>query len=186
METSEDFIKRLKNDIFDTLVYVEDSMREANEIKDKAYKVVEQLNRLPIKDDKDMEKKTNKMTKAEAFEWLKFKKIDTNGYADLVQKKLFDLGVVWCTGDTGIVVATFLFIDANGELTHCGNDANYWLSHYYEAIRADEVLSLEIEEECAKDDEDPYFGGRIKDLQQMIGDDEVLIITKTNFLTMTK
>ena len=77
-------------------------------------------------------------------------------------------------------------IDEEGKLTHGGCDNVFWARHCYEEIKADDILSMEIVEECAKDDEDPYFGGRIKDLQEMLEDDEVLIITKTNFLTMTK
>ena len=134
-----------------------------------------------------MEKKTKKMTKAEAFEWLKCKKIDACGYLSEVQEKLFSLGITWITGDTFVSrLGIYLFINDCGELTHGGYDKVYWKRHRYEEIKAEDILFLEIEGECAKDDEDPYFGGRIKDLQEMIKDKEVLIITKTNFLTMTK
>lgn len=133
------------------------------------------------------EKKTKKMTKAEAFEWLKCKKIDACGYLEEVQEKLFSLGIAWVTGDTFVAhYGIYLFIDEEGKLTHGGCDNVFWARHCYEKIKAEEILSLEIEEECAKENEDPYFGGRIKDLQEMLEDDEVLIITKTNFLTMTK
>lgn len=133
------------------------------------------------------EKKTKKMTKAEAFEWLKCKKIDACGYLSEVQEKLFSLGITWFSGDTFVVRhGIYLFINEDGELTHGGCDEVFWKRHCYEEIKAEDILSIEIEEECAKDDEDPYFRGRIKDLQEMIKDEEVLIITKTNFLTMTK
>ena len=132
-----------------------------------------------------MEKK--KMTKAEAFEYLKCKKIDACGYLEEVQEKLFSLGIAWVTGDTIVTHhGIYLFINEDGELSHGGCDNVFWARHCYEEIKAEEILSLEIEEECAKENEDPYFGGRIKDLQEMIKDEEVLIITKTNFLTMTK
>lgn len=134
------------------------------------------------------EKKTKKMTKAEAFEWLKCKKVDTIGLGEEVQKKLFDCGVKWANGKTEYYdFSDYLLIESNGDLYHCGNCGEaYWRMHHFDEIYAQDILSLEIEEECAKDDEDPYFGGRIKDLQEMIKDEEVLIITKTNFLTMTK
>lgn len=137
--------------------------------------------------ERDMEKKTKKMTKAEAFEWLKCKKIDSSCLEIGIQNKLFSIGIEWRTMDTKFVdCVPYLLINAEGKMSHCGKDANYWFSHCYEAISAEDILSIVIVEECAKDDEDPYFGGRIKDLQEMIEDDEVLIITKTNFLTMTK
>ena len=156
METSEDFIKRLKNDIFDTLVYVEDSMREANEIKDKTFKVVEQLNRLPIKDDKDMEeKKTKRMTKAEAFEWLKCKKVDTIGLGEEVMKKLFDCGVKWANGKCEYYdFSDYLLIEHNGDLYHCGNCGEaYWRAHHFEEIYAQDILSMEIIDENKSEEE---------------------------------
>ena len=136
------------------------------------------------------EKKTKKMTKAEAFEWLKSKKVsvanrETN---DKVQSKLFACGVEWKFLGTDVrYYGNYLVINPEGFLCHCaGMGEDYWNRLFHEEISADDILSIEIVEKCAKDDEDPYFGGRIKDLQEMIEDDEVLIITKTNFLTMMK
>ena len=48
----------------------------------------------------DMEKK--KMTKAEAFEYLKGKKILVDCHPNVILKKLFDIGLKWVTGDTEI------------------------------------------------------------------------------------
>lgn len=139
------------------------------------------------KNENKMEKKTKKMTKAEAFEWLKCKKIDACGQVEAVQKKLFSLGVVWISGDKSIYdFGRYCFVDEKGKLGHCDGFEDFWIHHSFEKITAEDILSLEIEEECAKYDEDPYFVGRIKDLQEMIGDDEVIVITKMNFLTMTK
>lgn len=136
-----------------------------------------------------MEKKTKKMTKAEAFEWLKCKKVSVScrEINEKVQSKLFDCGVVWKNGGTDFCdYGNYYVINSHGILTHCDGMGSYWECLINEEISADDILSIEIVEECAKDDEDPYFGGRIKDLQEMLEDDEVLIITKTNFLTMTK
>ena len=135
-----------------------------------------------------MEKKTNKMTKAEAFEYLKGKRVICDIFNRVaIQRKFFEVGVKWRGGSTEASndVGCFLFVDLNGCLTHC-NSRVWFDTHAYEEIKAEDIFSLEIEDECAKDDEDPYFRGRIKDLQEMLEDDEVLIITKTNFLTMTK
>ena len=138
------------------------------------------------------EKKTKKMTKAEAFEYLKGKKVKCykvgEHYGEELLKKLTECG---CTSNIflpkGILSIWAIFISDVCDLSildtaHADQYGNYDLCE----ISADDILSIEIVEECAKDDEDPYFGGRIKDLQEMLEDDEVLIITKTNFLTMTK
>ena len=50
------------------------------------------------------EKKTKKMTKAEAFEYLSNKKIDASINEREVQLKLFSLGVVWCTLDSNLTL----------------------------------------------------------------------------------
>ena len=115
-----------------------------------------------------MEKKKNKMTKAEAFEWLKCKKINANGYADSIQKKLFSLGVVWCTGDTNVAFASYLLINKLGELSHCGLDDIYFKRHCYEEVKAEDIISLEIEEECAKDGDGEYAANKISLLGSQI------------------
>lgn len=101
-----------------------------------------------------MEKKKNKMTRAEAFEWLKCKKIDTIGLGKEVQKKLFDCGVKWANGKCEYYdFGDYLLIDFNGDLYHCGTFGDaYWRMHHFKEIYAHDILSLEIEEECAKDD----------------------------------
>ena len=133
------------------------------------------------------EKKKNKMTKAEAFEWLKGKKVYVNGHSAHIQATLFEAGFKWGFSGTDIsnIEKPFLYFAENGHITY-GDDMQFYVKSSEEEVSAEDIFSLEIEDECAKDDEDPYFGGRIKDLQEMLEDDEVLIITKTNFLTMTK
>ena len=129
------------------------------------------------------------MTTAEALEYFKRKKILAEGEdANIgVQKKLFQCGIEWVNGGrVPSYHSDYLIVGDNGLLYHCGCDDRYWFAHFYESVDDDDILSIEIVEDCAKDDEDPYFGGRIKDLQEMLEDDEVLIITKTNFLTMMK
>ena len=153
--------------------------KEWSELENKLRNKLEQM---------EMEKKVNKMTKAEAFEWLKGKRVICDNFNSVdIQCKFFEVGVKWRGGSTEVSedVGHFLFVDLNGCLTHC-NSRTWFDAHEYEEISAEEILSLEIVEEYAKDDEDPYFVGCIKELQETLEDDEVLIITKTNFLTMKK
>ena len=91
------------------------------------------------------EKKTKKMTKAEAFEYLSNKKIDASINEREVQLKLFSLGVVWCTLDSNPTLGVdYLLIDKECHMTHCGNDWDYYKTHHYEEISADDILSIEI------------------------------------------
>jgi hypothetical protein len=102
------------------------------------------------------EKKTKKMTKAEAFEWLKGKKVYANGKGKEVQMKLFECGVSWATNhfvyyDFG----DYLLIDTDGYLYHCGHEGDsYWRAHHFEKISADDILSIEIVDENKKSEEE--------------------------------
>jgi hypothetical protein len=94
------------------------------------------------------EKKTKKMTKAEAFEYLKEKKVDASINESEVQLKLFSIGVVWCTLDSNPTLGVgYLFIDKECHMTHCGLDFSWYKSHNYEEISADDILSIEIVDE---------------------------------------
>ena len=92
------------------------------------------------------EKKTKKMTKAEAFEWLKGKKVNAKGKCKEVQMKLFECGVSWATNhfvyyDFG----DYLLIETDGYLYHCGCEGgSYWRAHHFKEISADDILSIEI------------------------------------------
>jgi hypothetical protein len=97
-----------------------------------------------------------KMTKAEAFEWLKCKKVNTLGLGKEVQKKLFDCGVRWRDGKCEYYdFSDYLLIESNGDLYHCGNCGEaYWRMHRYEEIYAHDILSMEIidEKQCSEED----------------------------------
>lgn len=131
------------------------------------------------------EKKTKKMTKAEAFEYLKGKKVACNGSDEaLVQRKLFEVGIMWRNGTTDVLEgAPFLFINPNG-ITHC-QSGEWFYAHEYEKISADDILSIEIVNDEPLDKWD-YFARCVAKVQETLEDDEVCIITKSNFLTMTK
>jgi hypothetical protein len=95
------------------------------------------------------EKKTKKMTKAEAFEWLKCKKVNTIGLGEEVQKKLFGCGVKWANGKCEYYdFSDYLLIENNGDLYHCGNcGEGYFRLHHFEEIYAHDILSMEIIDE---------------------------------------
>lgn len=99
------------------------------------------------------EKKTKRMTRAEAFEWLKGKKVACNGLNnEAVQRKLFEVGIRWCDGGAEVTgYAAFLFINPNG-ITHCGS-REWFDTHEYEEISADDILSIEIVEEKKEESE---------------------------------
>ncbi len=91
------------------------------------------------------------MTKAEAFEYLKGKRVACDCYnKEDVQRKLFKVGIRWRGGLTEVInSALFLFIDVNGCLTHC--NSRIWFDfHEYEEISADDILSIEIVEGTPK------------------------------------
>lgn len=106
---------------------------------------------------KDMEeKKTKKMTKAEAFEYFKKKKIlAKEGDANIgVQEKLFQCGIEWANGGrVPFYHSDYLIVEERGRLYHCGLDDRYWFAHHYESIDADDILSIEIIDENKSEEE---------------------------------
>lgn len=138
---------------------------------------------------KDMEeKKINPMTKAEAFEYLKGKKVYANGRGKEVQMKLFECGVGWATNhfvyyDFG----DYLLIETDGRLYHCGHEGDsYWRAHHFKEISADDILSIEILEDKNNefvDCSEPC--PEIKAVQELLRNskhlkDKIIVITKDN------
>lgn len=90
------------------------------------------------------------MTRAEAFEWLKCKKVSvsTQETSRKVQSKLFDCGVIWKHGGTYFCdYGNYYVINSHGFLTHCDGMGSYWECLINEEISADDILSIEIIEE---------------------------------------
>jgi hypothetical protein len=111
-------------------------------------KAKEIMKELPNKDIME-EKKTKKMTKAEAFEYLKGKRVVCDNFNCVaIQHKFFEVGVKWRGGSTNVTDdrGKFLFVDLNGCLTHC-NSWEWFDRHEYEKISADDILSIEIVDE---------------------------------------
>lgn len=99
----------------------------------------------------DMEKK--KMTKAEAFEWLKCKKVRVScrEISEKVQSKLFACGVQWKSGGTDFCdYGNYYVINSHGLLGHCEGMGSYWECLINEEISADDILSIEIVEGTPK------------------------------------
>ena len=135
----------------------------------------------------DMEKK--KMTKAEAFEYLKGKKVSVANREinDKVQSKLFACGVEWKHHGTDVCYyGDYLVISPRGFLCHCdGMGEDYWNRLFYEKISADDILSIEIVDEDNKD-KPKRFSDYVAIIQSQLVDDEVIVITKKNCMTMVK
>ena len=120
------------------------------------------------------EKKTKKMTKAEAFEWLKGKKVRVSDEEmnDRVQSKLFACGVQWKGGSTNVCYySDYLVINPEGFLCHCdGLGEDYWNSLFHEEISADDILSIEIVEEKKNDERKGEILEEIAKLGEKISD----------------
>ena len=102
------------------------------------------------------ENKTKRMTRAEAFKYLKGKKVACNGSDEaLVQRKLFEVGIRWRNSKSYVADgAPFLFINPNG-ITHCAS-REWFDTHEYEEISADDILSIEIVEEKKEESENTH------------------------------
>jgi hypothetical protein len=172
---------------------------------DKVYGLNEQMcdigKAILTKKKNDMEeKKTKKMTKAEAFEYLKGKKIMCYaGIANIfdeptkVEKFLLEIGCKyqfanhigwrdWYWPLYGFIV------DSKGKIYVAFEDQmDFFKQNFNEPISVDEILSIEIvDEEKEPLDRCEEFASKVAKIQETLEDDEVCIITKTNFLTMTK
>ena len=133
-----------------------------------------------------MEKKTRTMTKAEAFEWLKCKKVSvsTRETSRKVQSKLFDCGVIWKHGGTDFCdYGNYYVINPHGLLTHCDGMGSYWECLINEEISADDILSIEIVEENRSEDElveIVELGEKIRCLLPKLSGHRHVVITETD------
>jgi hypothetical protein len=177
----------------------------SDDTHDKVYELNKQMcdigKAILTKKKNDMtEKKTKKMTKAEAFEWLKGKKIKCicavayeDAQANKVESFLKDVGCKyhfvnhiswrdWYWPLYGFIV------DKKGEIyVAFENQMDFFIQDFNEEISADDILSIEIVEEKKEPlDKWEEFASKVAKIQETLDDDEVCIITKTNYLTMTK
>ena len=92
-----------------------------------------------------MEKK--KMTKAEAFEYLKGKKVYVAGKSGEIQEVLFKAGFSWDKSSASQKIestdAPFLYMGNEGSLMY-GTSMEFFIRDINEEISADDILSIEI------------------------------------------
>lgn len=94
------------------------------------------------------EKKTKRMTRAEAFKYLKGKKVLCYSYTKMaaVQGFVRSLGFHWCDHIADTMLVSILFLGEDGRLTYSVSLKGFE-GHRYEEISADDILSIEIVEE---------------------------------------
>ena len=145
---------------------LEESRNACKEWDEMANKLREKL--------EQMEKKKNKMTKAEAFEWLKNKKIrciDGSGNHFLIIMSILEnVGFRWCGTNQHEDYQVFcLFTSNNGRVTYLDiANAHEFNDELEEEVLMEDILSLEIEEECAKDGDGDYAANKISLLGSQI------------------
>lgn len=95
------------------------------------------------------------MTKAEAFEYLKGKKVACDSRSEEVQRKLFEVGMRWLSGSTEVIKCScimFLIIDLSGIIVYCYS-RECFVNHKCKELTADDILSIEIVEEKKEESE---------------------------------
>ena len=138
------------------------------------------------------EKKTKKMTKAEAFEYLKGKKVKCylghNYVGKLLLTKIIECGfkseITVPEGNEPFSWAFFMLRTGETMMLDLAF-ADTYRTYEYDEINAEELLSIKIVEDEPLDKWDE-FARCVAKVQEKIEEDEVCIITKGNFLTMTK
>lgn len=173
-ETAQEMIKTLE-DFSKSLVVELKTCELINRICEDAGK--------SIKSDDMEEKKTKKMTKAEAFEYLKGKKVLCySSKMEAVQGFVKSLGFHWFDYSEEPMLVSTLFLGEDGRLSYSVS-LKWFEEHKYEEISADDILSIEIIKE-KKDDERKgeileeiaKLGGKISDLIEEYGGDVIVEI----------
>lgn len=129
------------------------------------------------------EKKTKKMTKAEAFEYLKGKKVYVAGKSGEIQEVLFKAGFSWDKSSASQKIestdAPFLYMGNEGSLMY-GTSMEFFIRDTNEEISADDILSIEIVEEKSEGEDAldliSTVGARLSEvLRRMKGHKHVVI-----------
>lgn len=93
-----------------------------------------------------MEKK--RMTKAEAIELLKNRKVYVNGKSAEIQKKLFELDFEWPGVGKEIINQSLPFIYTSHNYISGGDDMDNFIKDNCAEISAEEILAIEVVEDC--------------------------------------
>ena len=128
-------------------------------------------------------KKTKKMTKAEAFEYLKGKKVLCySSKMEVVQGFVKSLGFHWSDYSEEPMLVSILFLGEDGRLTYSVSLKRFE-EHESPEISADDILSIEIVDEKKPSQEFvPYELTEMGNVQSTLDDGEVLIITRKQIL----
>lgn len=133
------------------------------------------------------------MTKAEAFEYLKGKKVKCylghNYVGKLLLTKIIECGfkseITVPEGNEPFSWAFFMSKDGDTMMLDLAFADTYGTYECGE-INAEELLSIEIVEDDEPLDKWDDFSRRVAKIQETLKDDEVTVITKTNFITLVK
>lgn len=121
------------------------------------------------------------MTKQEAIEFIHNKKLHTNGNNKQVLDKLLSIGAKYAVKncERHYLNAPFLFISADGTITH-GSDMTTFKSHRYDETSESDILNIEINsayrpfkdsEECFKEMSKHSMFGWVKDAEKYVDSD---------------
>ena len=131
---------------------------------------------------------TKKMTKAEAFEYFKKKRVVCDNFNCVaIQRKFFEVGIKWRGGSTDATEdrGAFLFVDLNGCLTHC-NSRVWFDTHEYEVLSADDILSIEIVDEKSGEEDAldliSTIGARLTDVLRRMEGHKHIVITEDDVI----
>lgn len=115
------------------------------------------------------------MTKQEAIEFIRNKKLYTNGNNKQVLDKLLSIGAKYAVKNCEVhyLNAPFLFISADGTITH-GSDMTTFKSHRYDETSEFDILNIKIDfayrpfkdsEECFKEMSKHTMFGWVEDAE---------------------
>lgn len=211
MDTFDDYIKRLSNDIFDMKVRIADKLAKdviegvktpdwaknmlagiPEQLSRAEYEILEEI--LKEKNRFMEEKKTKKITKAKAFEYLKNAKIYVDCKRDMVLRKLFEIGLEWNAGGQEVdlgwknIGEVYGLLSYDGKLHWFGQEEVKWFDNLVAPLelRANDVLSIEIVEDTKPDCE---RNEHVKALQELIaksGCIDCIIISKNDIGILKK
>lgn len=175
-------------------------MEKASELSEASNRLAENIFEDILKSIKsnDMEeKKTKKMTKAEAFEWLEGTKVVLRTEDDQLnlQKKLFDVGYKWLSSGTTLLklydVSCVFFLGIDGFIQHeeYEDEANklFCDTHVYKPIKLRDILSIEIVEEKQCSEEDALdlistVGARLSEVLRRMKGHKHIVITEDDVI----